>query len=52
MVESYTLIPCFFDKLVEFNPKMDDSDHFKFFFMAFGASIEGWKYCKPIIYVD
>ncbi|TYK02872.1 protein FAR1-RELATED SEQUENCE 4 [Cucumis melo var. makuwa] len=57
-VESYALIPRFFDKLVESNPgtctalEMDDSGHFKFCFMAFGASIEGWKYCKPIIYVD
>ena len=31
---------------------MDDSGHFKFCFMAFGASIEGWKYCRPIISVD
>ncbi|KAA0066261.1 protein FAR1-RELATED SEQUENCE 2-like [Cucumis melo var. makuwa] len=31
---------------------MDDSGHFMFCFMAFGASIEGWKYCKPIISVD
>ncbi|TYK16461.1 protein FAR1-RELATED SEQUENCE 3-like [Cucumis melo var. makuwa] len=32
--------------------EMDGSGHFKFCFMAFGASIEGWKYCRPIIYVD
>ncbi|KAA0053233.1 uncharacterized protein E6C27_scaffold102G00180 [Cucumis melo var. makuwa] len=32
--------------------EMDDSGHFKFFFMAFGASIEGWKYCRPIVSVD
>ncbi|TYJ96354.1 protein FAR1-RELATED SEQUENCE 3-like [Cucumis melo var. makuwa] len=32
--------------------KMDDSGHFKFCFMAFCASIEGWKYCRPIISVD
>ena len=32
--------------------EMDDSGHFKFCFMAFGASIEGWKYCRPIIFVD
>uniref|UniRef100_A0A9I9E6F2 Uncharacterized protein n=1 Tax=Cucumis melo TaxID=3656 RepID=A0A9I9E6F2_CUCME len=51
-VESYALIPRFFDKLVESNPEMDDSGHFKFFFMVFGASIEGWKYCQPIIFVD
>ncbi|KAA0065300.1 protein FAR1-RELATED SEQUENCE 4-like [Cucumis melo var. makuwa] len=56
--ESYALIPRFFDKLVESNPgtctalEMDDSGHFKFFFMAFGASIEGWKYCRPVISVD
>uniref|UniRef100_A0A9I9EC45 Uncharacterized protein n=1 Tax=Cucumis melo TaxID=3656 RepID=A0A9I9EC45_CUCME len=51
-IESYALIPRFFDKLVEFNPEMDNSSHFKFCFMAFGASIEGWKYCRPIISVD
>ena len=32
--------------------EMDDSGHFKFCFMAFSASIEGWKYCRPIIFVD
>lgn len=31
---------------------MDDNGHFKFCFMAFGASIEGWKCCRPIISVD
>ncbi|KAA0046515.1 uncharacterized protein E6C27_scaffold114G00130 [Cucumis melo var. makuwa] len=41
-VESYALIPRFFDKLVEFNPstctalEMDDFGHFKFCFMTFG----------------
>ncbi|KAA0064043.1 protein FAR1-RELATED SEQUENCE 4 [Cucumis melo var. makuwa] len=55
--ESYALIPRFFDKLVESNPgtctalEMDDSGHFKFCFMVFGASIEGWKYCR-LIFVD
>ncbi|KAA0050468.1 protein FAR1-RELATED SEQUENCE 4-like [Cucumis melo var. makuwa] len=57
-VESYALIQRFFDKLVESNPgtctalEMNDSGHFKFCFMAFGASIERWKYCRPIISVD
>ncbi|KAA0062381.1 protein FAR1-RELATED SEQUENCE 4-like [Cucumis melo var. makuwa] len=32
--------------------EMDDSGHFKFCFMAFGESIEGWKYCRSIISVD
>ncbi|KAA0051528.1 protein FAR1-RELATED SEQUENCE 4-like [Cucumis melo var. makuwa] len=32
--------------------KMDDSGHFKFCFMAFSASIEGWKYCRPVIPID
>ncbi|KAA0062123.1 protein FAR1-RELATED SEQUENCE 3-like [Cucumis melo var. makuwa] len=32
--------------------EMDDNGHFKFCFMSFGASIEGWKYCRPIISVD
>uniref|UniRef100_A0A9I9E8P3 Protein FAR1-RELATED SEQUENCE 3-like n=1 Tax=Cucumis melo TaxID=3656 RepID=A0A9I9E8P3_CUCME len=51
-VESYILILRFFDKLVESNPEMDDSGHSKFCFMSFGVSIEGWKYCRPIIFVD
>uniref|UniRef100_A0A9I9EG98 MULE transposase domain-containing protein n=1 Tax=Cucumis melo TaxID=3656 RepID=A0A9I9EG98_CUCME len=57
-IESYALIPRFFDKLVEFNRctctalEINDSGHFKFFFMAFAALIEGWKYCRPIISVD
>ncbi|KAA0035704.1 protein FAR1-RELATED SEQUENCE 4-like [Cucumis melo var. makuwa] len=52
------LIPRLFDKLVESNLgtctalEMDDSGHFKFCFMAFGASIEGWKHCRPIISID
>uniref|UniRef100_A0A9I9E266 Uncharacterized protein n=1 Tax=Cucumis melo TaxID=3656 RepID=A0A9I9E266_CUCME len=46
-VESYTLIPNFFDKLVESNSKIHDSGHFMFCFMTFGASIEGWKYYRP-----
>uniref|UniRef100_A0A9I9E7U3 Uncharacterized protein n=1 Tax=Cucumis melo TaxID=3656 RepID=A0A9I9E7U3_CUCME len=50
-VESYALIPRFFDKLVKSNPEMDDSGHFKFCFMAFGASIEGWRYCRPITFL-
>uniref|UniRef100_A0A9I9EBE5 Uncharacterized protein n=1 Tax=Cucumis melo TaxID=3656 RepID=A0A9I9EBE5_CUCME len=57
IVESYALILRFFDKLVESNPEMDDSGHFKFCFMAFGASIKGHflsdgTYCRPIISVD
>ncbi|KAA0068086.1 uncharacterized protein E5676_scaffold1185G00260 [Cucumis melo var. makuwa] len=46
-VESYALIPIFFDKLVESNLgtctalEMDDMGNFKFCFMTFGASIEG-----------
>ena len=31
---------------------MDDSGYFKFCFMTFSASIEGWKYYRPIISVD
>uniref|UniRef100_A0A9I9EG47 Uncharacterized protein n=1 Tax=Cucumis melo TaxID=3656 RepID=A0A9I9EG47_CUCME len=31
---------------------MDDRSYFKFFFMAFGALIEGCKYYRPIIFVD
>ncbi|TYK21283.1 MuDR family transposase [Cucumis melo var. makuwa] len=46
--ESYALIPNFFTKLKEINPE----GHFKYCFMAIGARIEGWKYCRPNISVD
>ncbi|XP_038904248.1 uncharacterized protein LOC120090597 [Benincasa hispida] len=32
--------------------KIDKNGHVKLCFMAIGASIEGWRYCKPIISVD
>ena len=31
---------------------VDNADHFKYFFMSLGASIEGWQHCRPIISVD
>lgn len=30
----------------------DDEGRFLYMFMAFGASLEGWKYCRPVISVD
>ncbi|XP_050936236.1 uncharacterized protein LOC127144368 [Cucumis melo] len=56
--ESYALIPNFFMKLKEINPgsftayETDTEGHFKYCFMAIGACIEGWKYCRPNISVD
>ena len=32
--------------------EMDENGHFKFCFMVVGASIIGWKYCRPTISVD
>ena len=31
---------------------VDDQQHFKYFFLALGASIHGWKHCRPVISVD
>ena len=30
----------------------DDDGNFKYFFLAIGASIHGWKYVRPVISVD
>ncbi|XP_022851497.1 uncharacterized protein LOC111373222 [Olea europaea var. sylvestris] len=30
----------------------DHLDRFKYYFMALGASIASWKYCRPVIVVD
>ncbi|XP_038896390.1 uncharacterized protein LOC120084653 [Benincasa hispida] len=32
--------------------KINENGHFKFCFMAIGASIEGWRCCRPTISVD
>ncbi|KAA0034963.1 protein FAR1-RELATED SEQUENCE 4 [Cucumis melo var. makuwa] len=56
IVESYALIPRFFDKLVESNPgtstalEMDDSGHFKFCFMAFASSQDGNNQIFPLAF--
>ena len=31
---------------------LDDKGKFKYFFLAFDASIAGWRYCRPVISVD
>ncbi|TYK04906.1 protein FAR1-RELATED SEQUENCE 4-like [Cucumis melo var. makuwa] len=55
-VESYALIPRFFDKLVESNPgtctalEMDDNGHFKFCFMSFALSQDGNNQIFPIAF--
>ncbi|XP_038907134.1 uncharacterized protein LOC120092945 [Benincasa hispida] len=56
--ESYALIPKFLMKLEELNPgtftayETDIDGHFKYCYMAIGSSIEGWKHCRPNIFVD
>ncbi|KAA0041732.1 uncharacterized protein E5676_scaffold654G00040 [Cucumis melo var. makuwa] len=55
-IESYALIPRFFDKLVESNPgtctalEMDDNGHFKFCFMAFASSQDGNNQIFPLAF--
>ncbi|XP_038904237.1 uncharacterized protein LOC120090581 [Benincasa hispida] len=56
--ESYALIPKFLMKLEEKNPgtftayEANINGHFKYCYMAIGASIEGWKHCKSNISID
>ncbi|XP_022155934.1 uncharacterized protein LOC111022933 [Momordica charantia] len=56
--DSYALIPKIFVKLKELNPciytayEIDKTRHFKYCFMALGASIESWRYCRHNISID
>uniref|UniRef100_A0A9I9E7F9 Uncharacterized protein n=1 Tax=Cucumis melo TaxID=3656 RepID=A0A9I9E7F9_CUCME len=51
IVEPYALIPRL--GMISFSYQIFiDSGHFKFGFMTFGTSIEGWKYCRSIISID
>ncbi|XP_062088924.1 protein FAR1-RELATED SEQUENCE 5-like [Humulus lupulus] len=56
--ESYALLPSYLHALKSSNPgsvvdyQTDDEGRFLYMFMAFGASLEGWKYCRPVISVD
>ncbi|KAL5566529.1 hypothetical protein UlMin_029693 [Ulmus minor] len=56
--DSYGLLPSYCHVLKKNNPGsvtkiMKDSQNiFKFLFVAYGVSIEGWKHCRPVIVVD
>nr|XP_016497352.1 PREDICTED: uncharacterized protein LOC107816176 [Nicotiana tabacum] len=34
------------------NIKIDDNNRFPYMFYAYGSSITGWNYCRPVIVVD
>ncbi|XP_062104416.1 uncharacterized protein LOC133815615 [Humulus lupulus] len=56
--ESYALLPSYLYMLQLANPGTitrvckDEENRFKYMFIAFGASLDGWKQCRPVIVVD
>ncbi|XP_022871448.1 protein FAR1-RELATED SEQUENCE 5-like [Olea europaea var. sylvestris] len=54
----FNKIPAFFSVLQQTNPgsvtslEIDGHNRFKYCFMALGASIRGWKHCRPVVVVD
>ncbi|XP_062103454.1 uncharacterized protein LOC133814523 [Humulus lupulus] len=56
--ESYALLPSYLYMLKLANPRTitrvykDEENRFKYMFIAFGASLDGWKHCRPVIVVD
>ncbi|KAL5537704.1 hypothetical protein UlMin_045636 [Ulmus minor] len=56
--DSYGLLPSYCHVLKKNNPgsvtkiMKDSQNRFKFLFVAYGVSIEGWKHCRPVIVVD
>ncbi|KAL5546205.1 hypothetical protein UlMin_005892 [Ulmus minor] len=56
--DSYGLLPSYWYVLKKNNPgsvtkiMKDSENRFKFLFVAYGLSIEGWKHCRPVIVVD
>ncbi|XP_022870057.1 uncharacterized protein LOC111389366 [Olea europaea var. sylvestris] len=56
--DSFNKILAFFSVLQQINPgsvtslEIDGHNRFKYCFMALGASIRGWKHCRPIVVVD
>ena len=56
--ESYQKLPSFLYRLKIQNPgsvtdlETDCKHHFKYLFMALGASISGWEHCRPVIAID
>ncbi|XP_060216732.1 uncharacterized protein LOC132644169 [Lycium barbarum] len=55
---NYTLLPQYFHMMKLRNPgtvaniKWTADNKFKYAFFAYGASIEGWKHCRPVMMVD
>ncbi|XP_022843192.1 protein FAR1-RELATED SEQUENCE 5-like [Olea europaea var. sylvestris] len=56
--DSFNKIPAFFFVIQQTNPgsvtclEIDGHNRFKYYFMALGASIRGWKHCRPVVVVD
>ncbi|XP_054785973.1 uncharacterized protein LOC129292447 [Prosopis cineraria] len=56
--DSYTQLPslCYALSYTNLGTVTDIEDggngHFKYFFVSFAASIEGWSHCRPIISID
>ncbi|XP_060211904.1 uncharacterized protein LOC132639476 [Lycium barbarum] len=55
---NYTLLPQYLHMMKLRNPgtvaniKWTADNKFKYAFFAYGASIEGWKHCRPVMMVD
>ncbi|XP_060210515.1 uncharacterized protein LOC132637444 [Lycium barbarum] len=55
---NYTLLPQYLHMMKLRNPgtvaniKWTADNKFKYTFFAYGASIEGWKHCRPVMMVD
>ncbi|XP_062114150.1 protein FAR1-RELATED SEQUENCE 3-like [Humulus lupulus] len=56
--ESYALLPSYLHMLKLANPgtitriEKDEENRFKYMFLSFDASLDGWKHCRAIIVVD
>ncbi|KAM6554058.1 hypothetical protein CsatB_014820 [Cannabis sativa] len=56
--ESYQQLPKYLHMLKVENPgtiaqlETDKKDRFKYLYLAFANSIEGWKHCRPVIVTD
>ncbi|KAL5711160.1 hypothetical protein ACHQM5_021649 [Ranunculus cassubicifolius] len=56
---SYHQLPWFVDQILDTNPdshcvleKNAESNRFERFFISFAASIHGFRFCRPIVFVD
>ncbi|XP_062099990.1 uncharacterized protein LOC133805857 [Humulus lupulus] len=56
--DSYQKLPIYLHMLKVSNPGTithlvtDNTDHFKYMYLAFANSIKGWKHCRPVIVID